>query len=350
MAIYISKAVIPAFFLPGDVDNEIHRLSQGFGQATRVLNADPRPDVPHAILATWGAVTLTPLDETTMAALRRGEEIHRGLLADFVGDPIRSARIGLPVYSIGGGPGYLWGANYNDAGKGSLHIIAVDASALGHSQPPTVALAPSAPTPSREASPLYLLPLPSHPLAAETPAEAAPAPTQTTPSAMGDCSKIADVTQRLACYDKSPAAEEAEAMVQCSISSPDGNTQTLSTPYSDCLERSLKTIESDGEIATARGLSRCTIAEVNKVRIWWTTQSNCNAEIAIAKTNANKREAYNKSEDNNKVDKSTNDNADSTQSDSNLSQYEICDGNFTVAGAMTAFAKNSSPDYARGQI
>ncbi|MGA2795339.1 MAG: hypothetical protein ABSE69_17790, partial [Roseiarcus sp.] len=153
-AVFITEAVIPAFFAPGDVDNEIHRLSQGFGQAVQILNADPRPDVPHAILATWGAVTLTPLDEATLDALRHGEQIHRGLLADFIGDARRSARLGLPVYSLGGGPGFLWGADFNEAGKGSLRITAVDAGALGPTEPaPPVAVAPSAPPPSPVLSP-----------------------------------------------------------------------------------------------------------------------------------------------------------------------------------------------------
>jgi hypothetical protein len=52
---------------------------------------------PHAMLGAWGAVTLNPLDDAAMAALRRGEEIHRGLIADFIGDARKSARIGLPV-------------------------------------------------------------------------------------------------------------------------------------------------------------------------------------------------------------------------------------------------------------
>ncbi len=126
----ISQAVVPAFFKPGDIDREIQRLSQYFGQEARILNAEPRPGAPHATLAVWGAVTLNPLGDATLGALRRGEQIHSGLLADFVGDARKSARLGLPVYSLGGGAGYLWGADFDDSGKGSLRITAVDASAL----------------------------------------------------------------------------------------------------------------------------------------------------------------------------------------------------------------------------
>ena len=143
---FITQVIKPAFFQAGDVDREIQRLSRGFGQA-QVLNADPRPGVPHTVLPAWGAVTLSPLDEDAMDALRRGEEIHRGLIAEFIGDAHKSARIGLPVYSIGGGPGYLWGASFDDAGKGSLRISAVDASALATQQIPTL------PPPSQPAPP-----------------------------------------------------------------------------------------------------------------------------------------------------------------------------------------------------
>jgi hypothetical protein len=141
--VFVTQAIIPAFFQPNDIESEIQRLSCGFGQA-QVLVADPRPGVPHAVLAAWGAVTLTPLDEDAMGALRRGEQIHRGLVAEFIGDTHRSARLGLPVYSIGGGPGYLWGASFDDTGKGSLRLSAVDATALGSPQSP----APISPSPA----------------------------------------------------------------------------------------------------------------------------------------------------------------------------------------------------------
>ena len=146
---FVTQAIVPAFFQPGDVDREIQRLSRDFGQSARIFKADPRPGVPHAILAAWGAVTLNPLDEAAVDALRRGEQIHRGLLADFTGDAHNSARLGLPVYSIGGGPGYLWGANFDDAGRGSLRMSALDVGALGATRSvPTVAVPPNAsPTP-----------------------------------------------------------------------------------------------------------------------------------------------------------------------------------------------------------
>ena len=151
---FVTQALVPAYFYSDDIDREIKRISGSFGQA-QVLVADSRPGVPHAVLATWGAVTLTPLDDEAMEALREGHEIHRGLVAEFIGDTHKSARLGLPVYKIGGGSGFIWGASFDDSGKGSLRISAVDASAVPSPQtpastasPPPLSYATPSPTPT----------------------------------------------------------------------------------------------------------------------------------------------------------------------------------------------------------
>src|SRR5271157_710280 len=125
-AVFILQDVIPAHFSPGDADREIQRLSQHFGQAARVLTGDPRADAPHSVIAAWGDVALTPLDESTLDDLRRGETITAGLLIDFLADSQKSAREGLPVFRMGGGAGYIWAAKFDDNGKGRLRIVAVN--------------------------------------------------------------------------------------------------------------------------------------------------------------------------------------------------------------------------------
>jgi hypothetical protein len=152
-AVFISQDVIPAYFAPGDVEREIQRLSQHFGQPARVLTGDPRPDAPHSMIATWGDVALTPLDDSTMEALRRGESIAAGLIIDFLADSPKSAREGLPVFHMGGGAGYIWAAKFDDTGKGRLRITAVNPSLLPaspvESSSPPIAYAPTpSPTPA----------------------------------------------------------------------------------------------------------------------------------------------------------------------------------------------------------
>jgi len=138
--VFITETIVPALFSPGDIDREIARISKGFGQEARTLTADTKPGLPHAVLAAWGDVTLTPLDDIALEALRRGEKIHRGLIADFLGDARKSARSGLPVFSLGGGPGFLWGASFDDAGNGSLRSSAVDDNEVGSDENSRIAL------------------------------------------------------------------------------------------------------------------------------------------------------------------------------------------------------------------
>jgi len=146
-AVEITQAIDPAFFEQGDAEREIQRLSRDFGQQARVIAAD-LPSGGQAVVAVWGAVTLTPLDPPTLDALRRGAPVHSGLLLGVLGDPRASARLALPAYSLGGGAGFIWSADYNNSGRGVLRIIAVDPSALGSAtQPQPVTPAPLPVTP-----------------------------------------------------------------------------------------------------------------------------------------------------------------------------------------------------------
>ena len=70
IAAFILQDITPAHFAPGDVDREIQRLSQNFGQPAHIYNSASRPDAPHSVIVTWGDVTLTPLDQPTLDALR----------------------------------------------------------------------------------------------------------------------------------------------------------------------------------------------------------------------------------------------------------------------------------------
>jgi hypothetical protein len=142
-AVEITQAVDPAFFRQGDTEREIRRLSRDFGQQARVIATD-LPSGGRAVIAAWGAVALTPLDSATIDALRSGAPVHSGLLVGALGDLRASARLGLPVYGLGGGAGFIWSANYNGSGKGVLRITAVDPSALSARTLPQ----PAAPAPS----------------------------------------------------------------------------------------------------------------------------------------------------------------------------------------------------------
>jgi hypothetical protein len=178
LVVFVLQDVLPAHFAVGDTEQEIQRLSQRFGQSAHVLHGDPRPEAPNSIIASWGDVTLTPLDDATMDALRGGETITAGLLIDYLGDAKKSAQEGLPVFHMGGGAGYIWAAKFDDSGRGRLRITAVNSSLLPASpveQPPSNASTAAA-TDKR----LFLNPIPDAPVVTPTPSPQAPgrAPTQ----------------------------------------------------------------------------------------------------------------------------------------------------------------------------
>jgi hypothetical protein len=67
-------------------------------------------------------------------------------LIDFLGNFVRSAKEGLPIYRIGGGAGFVWAGNFDQKGRGTLRFAAVDASAF--------TLPPSEPQPTSQLQPI----------------------------------------------------------------------------------------------------------------------------------------------------------------------------------------------------
>jgi tetratricopeptide (TPR) repeat protein len=121
---YLNRFLEPAFFNAGEVDNDIERLSGKFGeQARRVrphVRLGPNTD---GIIATWGKVALEPLDATGTSELAAGRSPRKGILVDFLGNLSESARHGLDVYRVTGGPGFVWAASFNPQGRGTLRFF-----------------------------------------------------------------------------------------------------------------------------------------------------------------------------------------------------------------------------------
>jgi hypothetical protein len=151
-AVFIMQDVIPAFFSSGDAEREIQRLSQHFGQVARIYT-EPRSDTLHSVIATWGDVTLTPLDQPTMDAIGRGDRINAGLVIDFLADSRKSAHQGLPVFHMGGGNGYIWAAMFDDSGKGRLRIAAVNPGLLPERSADNTPSPAPQPTPTPQPAP-----------------------------------------------------------------------------------------------------------------------------------------------------------------------------------------------------
>src|SRR2546427_7531022 len=97
-----------------------------------------RAGFPNGILASWGKVELEPLDDDSIKALAEGRRpTANGYFVDFIGDFARSAKEGLPIYRLSGGAGFVWVASFNQKGRGTLRLTAVDASALAAATTPS---------------------------------------------------------------------------------------------------------------------------------------------------------------------------------------------------------------------
>ena len=154
IALYVNGYFEPVFFEPNDIEREIDKLSARFGGQPQVLRMPPREGLPDAIIAVWGKIRLEQRDASEVATLASGGTVS-GLSVSFLGDLQRSAKAGVPIYRLAGGPGYLWAATFNSAGRGVLRYLTVDESRIEApatiSSNSTQASSPS-PEPSRAAA------------------------------------------------------------------------------------------------------------------------------------------------------------------------------------------------------
>jgi hypothetical protein len=132
--LYINRSQEPAFFNPKAAEVNIQRYSRKIGESPRVMKMPHRSGLPDGLIAVWGKITLEPLDQESVKILADGKGPRKGLLIDYLRDFARSAKEGLPIYRIDGGPGFIWAASFDQKGRGTLRLAAVELS--GFSPPP----------------------------------------------------------------------------------------------------------------------------------------------------------------------------------------------------------------------
>jgi hypothetical protein len=128
--VYVNRYQEPAVFGPNEVDEAIRRNSIKLGEKAKIEKLPHRPGFPEGTLATWGKVTLEPLDSASINTLAEGRSPKKGYLIDFIGNFTRSAKEGLPIYRISGGAGFLWVESSDQRGRGTLRFAAIDSSAI----------------------------------------------------------------------------------------------------------------------------------------------------------------------------------------------------------------------------
>jgi uncharacterized protein len=133
-ALYVNRYLEPAFFAGNEALDDVRRLAIKYGEP-RYMTAPPVANAPRTLMVSWGGVELHPLDRARLDDLAAGREVRAGILIDHIGNFQRSAAIGLPVYRVTGGPGYIWAASWDQAGRGTLRFLTIDPSKLGSSVP-----------------------------------------------------------------------------------------------------------------------------------------------------------------------------------------------------------------------
>ncbi|MGA8761901.1 MAG: zinc ribbon domain-containing protein [Candidatus Sulfotelmatobacter sp.] len=129
-AVYINRHIAPWTLDRNAIQSELNQISSKFGERAREMQLPQREGLQIATIAVWGKIELTQLDSDAIAVLAAGESPRKGLLIDYLGNLRRSAQLGLPVYSINGGAGYLWSASVDRNYRGHIRALAVDPAAL----------------------------------------------------------------------------------------------------------------------------------------------------------------------------------------------------------------------------
>ena len=132
---YVSRSQEPAFLNPQEVELNIQRYSRKIGESPRIMKMPHRSGLPDGLIAVWGKIKLEPLDHESIKILAAGKSPKKGFLIDYLRNFARSAKEGLPIYRIDGGPGFIWAASFDNKGRGTLRLAAVEVS--GFSPPPT---------------------------------------------------------------------------------------------------------------------------------------------------------------------------------------------------------------------
>src|SRR5262249_16192020 len=143
---YINRTQEPAFFNPSEAELNIEQYSRKFGESARILKIPHRSGLPDGVIAVWGKITLEPLDQESIKILADGKSPRKGFVIDYLRDFTRSAKQGLPIYRIDGGPGFIWAASFDQKGRGTLRLAAVDVS--GFAPPPDSVPAPQIAVPT----------------------------------------------------------------------------------------------------------------------------------------------------------------------------------------------------------
>jgi hypothetical protein len=136
--VYVNRSQEPSYLNSNEADKDIQGYSLRFGESPHIMKMPHRSGLPDGLITIWGKITLAQLDQETVKGLSEGKNPKKGLLIDFLGNFVRSAKEGLPIYRIENGPGFVWRASFDLNGRGSFRFAAIDASEFSSLSPALV--------------------------------------------------------------------------------------------------------------------------------------------------------------------------------------------------------------------
>ena len=216
-AVYINRNIAPWSFDRNEIPDTIKQLSSKLGERAREMRLPPREGVQTAIIAVWGKIQLTELDADAVSILASGESPRKGLLIDYLVNLRRSAQLGLPVYSLSGGAGYIWSASVDRNNRGHIRFLTADPSAVS----------PAAPVPPATA-------------AQPAPAEIPKTKTAETPSMDTEPAPV----------QPDPPVEREKTSVEAAVTKSE--VATMAAPEADEIAPSLARLERDLATAEAK--------------------------------------------------------------------------------------------------
>lgn len=128
-AVYINRLLEPAFFNGNEAQADLDARTKRFGsQPSRIIPMPSNSVVPNGMIVSWGKVVLEPLTQGVLRDIAGGRGARVGFMIDHIGNLRRSAMLGLPIYRLRGGAGYVWAASWNQNGVGTLQFLTTDPS------------------------------------------------------------------------------------------------------------------------------------------------------------------------------------------------------------------------------
>jgi tetratricopeptide (TPR) repeat protein len=128
-ALYLMSYASPVALSHAAVESEIADLATKLRSSPERVLWLPEMGTPTGVIAWWGGVRLDELGLDGTGALSEGKSAKEGVLVDILGDLIKSAKDGSPIYRVvGSGSGFVYTASFTPGGRGHRRHVAIDAA------------------------------------------------------------------------------------------------------------------------------------------------------------------------------------------------------------------------------